>query len=323
MKKIKTFFKDLLYSIVDTKYLFKFHKYNWATPLVVLFITVAIMLVPILIVYSTLSIDDITTNVVHLEKAIANTLISDYDCSINGDKLTCAEPYTYYDYSYTDDKGITTTYRVYVNTSLEGINFNVEGYDTVAPTDNFIVFTEEVFQFRYTYRDPINKQVHQYKLECSYENLNGVSFKDIKQNYLSKANDTEAQTYIIQEAENFILEGYKAMAKEKIFVTLTTDIGAYLLFIVVASILIKGTYLLKRNKGFTLSQSMKITFVASIQSLIIATSGMFMGLDFVNVLSLTIFVRILYIYIKYTGSRKNTQWIDDLYKEYKDERFNV
>ena len=96
-----------------------------------------------------------------------------------------------------------------------------------------------------------------------------------------------------------------------------------LLFLLIVSSLICGNYLLKRKKGFTFAQSFKIAIVASIQSIFIAVGLRIMGLDFVNALCLSLTVRILYIYIKYTGSSKNIAWIDELYAISNDERFKV
>ena len=323
MTKTKQFFKDLLYSIFDTTKLFKFHKYNWWAPLCILAITAAIMIAPILIVYNTLSADDITIATLHLEKAMADTLSKGFDCKVENNELVCAENYSYFDSSYTDENDLTTTYRVYVNTNVSGIDFNIAGYDTVTPTDNYIIFFKETFTYRYTQRDPLTKTYNEYKLTSFYDNLNGFNFLDIYNTYNGYSDSNEAKTYLIEQAEYLLVEGYRAVAYEAIFTTITTSIGSYLLFIVVAALLIKGNYLLKKNTGFTFTQSIKITLVASLQSLLIALVLNVMGIDFANAIGIALFVRIIYIYIRYTGSRKNTQWIETLYNEYHDERFNI
>ena len=322
-EKAKTYIKDLAYSLFDTKYLFKFYRYSVITPLVLLLITIAIMLAPTLIVYSNLSLDDITNKTVYLQDAIKATLSKGFDCSVNDNKLSCAQEYDYFDYSYTDEKDITTTYRVFVNTNISGIDFTINDYATVAPTDNYIVFTEESFLYRYAQRDPVTKSVTEYKLQSFYDNLNGFDFNQVTQEYNSIEDAQEAEAYLDNQSETLIVEGYRAVLKESIVIILATNIGSYLLFILVASLLIKGLYLLKRNKGFTLSQSIKIALVSSLQSIIVALVLSAVGVEFVNALGLATFARIMYIYVRYTGSRKNTQWIDNLYTEFKDERFNI
>jgi hypothetical protein len=192
----------------------------------------------------------------------------------------------------------------------------------VSPTDNYIVFTKESFLYRYAHRDPVTTTVTEYTLQSFYDNLNGFDFNKVAQEYNSKEDPTEAQNYLASQAETLIVEGYRAVLKESIIILLTTNIGSYLLFVLVASLLIKGLYLFKKNKGFTLSQAVKISLVGSLQSIIAALVLMAFGLQFSNALGLALFVRIIYIYIKYTGSRRNTQWIDDLYAEFEDERFN-
>ena len=122
LEKTKTYFKNLAYSLFDTRYLFKFYKYNWITPICILLITIVIMLAPTLIVYSNLSLEDITTKTVHLEDAIQTTLSKGFDCSIKDNKLHCAKEYDYFDYSYTDEKDITTTYRIFVKAKDESGN---------------------------------------------------------------------------------------------------------------------------------------------------------------------------------------------------------
>ena len=74
-KSLKQFFKDLLFSIFDTPSLLKFGIYSSLTPLIILVITIARMISPNIILYNTLEVEDITTNVVHLEKVVADVLL--------------------------------------------------------------------------------------------------------------------------------------------------------------------------------------------------------------------------------------------------------
>ena len=323
LEKTKKYFKDLVFSLFDTNYLFKFHHYNWLTPVIILVIIIAIIVSPIIIVYSTLSVDDVTSEALYVDKAMADILTHEFDCSISNNKLTCAKEYDYYDYSYTDEKGLVTSYRIYMNTNMENVKLNIENYDVVLPSDNYIYFGKEAFSYRYTQRDPITKTVTPRQLTSFYDNLNGFNFKEAHQTYLSKTDSDEANNYLMQQANHLIVNGYKAVAYETIFITIITQVFPYLLFILVAALLIKGNYLLKKKKGFTYSQSLKISIVSSLQSLIIALGLRLMGMDFMTSLGLAITCRILYIYFKYTGSRRNTQWIDNIYQEYKNERFNI
>ena len=87
--------------------------------------------------------------------------------------------------------------------------------------------------------------------------------------------------------------------------------------------LLKGNYLFNRKKGFTYGQCIKVTIISSIQSYLIALCLSFVGFDLVVVFGLALTVRALWLWARYTSSRKNTQWLDDLYKLTNEERFNI
>jgi hypothetical protein len=95
----------------------------------------------------------------------------------------------------------------------------------------------------------------------------------------------------------------------------------YGIFILIIALLIKGNYLLKRSKGLKYSQCLKISLVSSLQSALISLVLSLFGISFTTVFGLLLAVRVIYIYIRYTGSKKNVEWLEDLYT--KDERFKV
>lgn len=321
--KIKQYFKDLFRSIYDTTSLFKFCVYSWLTPLIILLITIAIMVTPTLISYNTLNVEDITTQLPQLDKVVADTLTRDFKCNIKDKQMHCQESYLPFESSFTGDNGVEYKYKVFVNSDVSGLKFEPGTFETPAANENYLIFFKDSFRYRFVYRDPTSKSVTEFQLSSFYDNLEGMDFSKVTQKYLSYENQQEAQNYIMNQSHTLLLEGLKALAYETMFISFVSDIGTYLLFLLIVALLIKGNYLLKRKKGFSYSQSLKLSIVASIQSILAAIVLLvFSGVDFTMGLGLALTARILYIYIRYTGSRKNTKWIEDLYVYTKDERFN-
>lgn len=321
--KIKQFFKDLGSSIVDTRSLFKFSIYSWITPLIIIMLTISIMFLPMVISYNNLTSQDIVNDVKHIDKVLAHTLSKDFKCSVSNLELNCEEKYLPFNYTYTNEDGLEYKYSIYVNSDVSEIDFSVGTFEAPAPNENYLIFFKSTFRYRYVYRDPASKRVTEYQLTSFYDKLEGLNFEQIKQNALEYSTQEEQDKYLLEQSNEILLNGFKGLLKETIFISVVSNCGIYLLFLLVVSLLIKGNYLLKRKKGFTFSQSIKISIVASIQSLFIAIVLMLMGLDFVTALGLSLTARILYIYIKYTGSSKNITWMDDLYKLTNNERFKL
>lgn len=314
---VKQYFSDLFYSLFDTNRLFKFSVYSWLTPLIIMIITFAIMLTPVFVGYASINNEVITANIPEIDDVIAETLKRNYSCSIKDKELNCDKQYDVFN----SQQGLFT-YKVYVNSNLSGLEFNVGTFNEEAANENYLIFFKESFSYRKVTRDPGTGKVVVYKNDSFYDMLDGVSFSEIYQTGMSLEGQAQDE-YFQQEADNIILKGFKAYAGETIYLSIVSNVGTYLLFVLVVALLIKGNYLLKRKKGFSYSQSLKVVFVSSMQSVLAAIVLYLFGINFINALGLAITVRSLYIYIKYTGSKKNTAWIETLYKETQDERFNV
>ena len=324
--KIKQFFKDLLHSLFDTKRLFKFAIYNWVTPLIIFIVTSLILILPSVVIYNSIEIETITNNINHIDDIISKTLSEkDYKCIVVDKKLSCEQQYNEITpVAYIDDEGNEYVYSVFVNSNKsENQQLAVGTYEVAAPHENYLIFFETSFIYRYTYRNPKTKQVEEYKVSSFYDNLEGLNFSEIYQKAQTFTTVEEKQSYLTEQANYIVLEGFKAYAFETLSIEYISNMLTYLIFMLLVALLIKGTYLLKRKKGFSFTQALKISLVASLQSIIIAIVLDIMGIEFINALGLAITVRTLYIYIKYTGSKKNTQWMDELYELTKDERFNI
>ncbi len=318
--KIKRYFKDLGLSIVKTKNLFRFAYYNWITPLILLISVSLLMIIPAVQSYNSLSSDDVTTNVMYLDTALAKTLNDDIKCHVSDYKLVCDEGYSYNElHTFENKNKDEIKYKVYINHDVSNVSFSVGKYGEHFDTDNYIIFFESNFVYRYTYHDPKTESVTEYQLFGSYDFLNDLDFSKI---YTDSLTQEDSEQYLLDKANFIILEGYKGIAKQLILTTTVSNVSTYLIFLLVVSLLIKGNFMLKK-KGFKYSQCLKISIVASLQSTIIALIFMLFGFNFMNVLGLALAIRTVYIYIKYTGSKKNTGWIDEIYNETHDERFNL
>ena len=320
----KQYFKDLLSSITSTASLFKFCVYSWLTPLIILILTLSIMIIPSFVSYNTLQAEDITENTKYVDKILMNVLSSNIDCSVTNGALSCNQDYAPFTSTYTletKDGDIEYTYKVFIKNNVSDVDFSVGTFETPKENENYLIFFEKSFQYRYVYREPITKTVMEYGYDSSYEKLEGLSFSQIYNNYSNIENADEANQYLQTQANDIILKGFKVVAFNFIYVSILSSAGMYLLFLLIVALLIKGNTMLKKKQGFTYSQALKIAIVSSLQSLLLALLVMLMGSNFMNALGLTLTGRTLYIYIKYTGSKKNTQWSDDLYEYTKDERF--
>lgn len=368
MKKktnIKEFFKDLLNSIIKTKNLFKFSLYSWITPLIIFIVTCGVISIPTIVSFNSIKVSDITSNVLYLDQVIAHALSNDVKCNINDSKLICDEGYSYEElYEFENNDNTKVKYKIYVNADISNVNFNVGKFGQRFDTDNYIIFFESSFAYRYTYHDPRTESVQEYALYGFYDNLNGTNLSTIYTDSLTHgenainafsnevttymntnnvSSEVATQTlltekgfttinelkekaindYLLDESNTIIYQGYKALASQTIYNGILANVAMYLMFILISALLFKGNFLLKKNKGFKYSQGIKLALVSSLQSLIIALVLYLIGMDLMNALGLAMTVRILYIYCRYTGSKKNTQWLDDLYEFSGNERFKV
>ena len=318
--KMKIYFKDLLFSLFKTKKLFKFAFYKWITPIVIFILVSTIIVLPSIISYNKLTITSINSNILYIDEVMAHVLDSDIKCSINEKGLTCEEGYTFdEEYHFYNDNNDEIIYRIIINKDITDIDFKTGAFGEHFKTDNYLIFFPTTFSYRYTYHNPKTKTVEVSSGYGLYDELNGFDFAKVYQESLAKE---DSQAYLLNEGADFILKGYKAFAHETAFMGAVINIGLYLVFCLVIALLIKGNYLIRKGKGFKYRQALKIAIVASLQSALLALIVSLLGFSFMNMFGLLLVIRVLYIYFKYTG-RNKTEWLQEIYKETGDERFNV
>ena len=320
-EKIKTYLHDLLFCTFNTKSLFKFAIYSWITPLVVFILVCAAISLPPVISYNRLTSESVTSNVLYLDKIMAHVLSTDVKCHVEDKRFLCDEGYSYEEiYEFKNSNNDTIKYKIVINKSISDMKFDLGEYGTHYDSDNYLVFFETTFAFRYALHDIKTEKVKATTLYAFYDNMEGWNLSDIYTQSLTQENP---ESYLLAKSNEMILGGYKALLKEQIYTSLVADIGMYVVLILIIGLLIKGNLMFKRKKGFKYSQSLKIGLVASLQSMIIAFVLSLFGMNFMALFGLILVARIIYIYIRYTGSRKHLEWLNDLYVLTNDDRFKV
>lgn len=335
-EKVIEYLKDLGLCTINTKNLFKFAVRHWITPLIAFILVTTCLVLPPYLQNTNKTGDEVITQsgVLYSDVALSYALSTDVKCKIsNKGQLECDEGYKFVEshkeFLVDKDKGVKTYYDIYINadediTALdENEHFKVESYSD--PGDNYIALYKNLFIIRYVYRtsdNAGNASYSIYKIYGAYTELVGLDLH-AKYNEASTLEQAAAQTKFDELADHIISKGYKAAYAEEQFAQLASNLFSYLLLIAIASLLIKGNYLLNRKKGFKYSQCIKITIMSSCMALPIATILNFFKFDLVTMFGLIITFRTLYIWLRYTSSRKNTEWLNELYEYSKDERFNI
>lgn len=332
-KKEKTieYLKDLGMSTINTNYLFKFAIRHWITPLIAFIIVTACLIVPPYLRNNNKTGDQIInqSGILYSDMALSYALSTDVKCKIsNAGILECDEGYKYIEAhkEFENDYGKKIYYDIYINakddiTLLdEQEHFKVESYSD--PGDNYIALYEESFIIRYVYRNSDTGNYSIFKVYGFYTELSGLNLHD-KFIEASTLEESEAKAKFDNLADEIIAKGYNAAYAEVQFIQLTSNLFSYLLLIGIASLLIKGNYLLNRKKGFKYTQCIKITIMSSCMALPVAFILSLFRFDLVTMFGLIITFRTLYIWLRYTSSRKNTDWLKELYEYSKDERFNI
>lgn len=218
-----------------------------------------------------------------------------------------------YRYTYHDPRTESVkTYELYgFYDNLNGINLSTLYNDSISIANSAL--------------DTFNAEA------TAYANNNNIDINVAKQTLLTEKGfsseielkDKASNDYLLEKGTMIIYEGYRSLAKETIYNGVLANVTMYLTFILICALLFKGNFLLKKNKGFKYSQGIKLSLVSSLQSLLIASFLYLLGFDLMSMLGLAMTIRVIYIYCRYTGSKKNKVWLDDLYAYSKDERFNV
>ena len=330
-EKIIEYLRDLGMCTVSTKHLFKFAVRHWITPLIAFIIVTACLIVPPYLRNNNKTGDEVISQsgVLYSDMALSYALSTDVKCKISAvGILECEEGYKFIEShkEFENDFGKKIYYDIYINAADditlldEQEHFKVESYSD--PGDNYVALYNESFIIRYVHRNSDTGTYSIFKIYGFYKELTNLNLHDkfLEANALS---ENEKSTKFNELADDIIAKGYKAANAEIQFIQLTSNLFSYLLLIGIASLLIKGNYLLNRKKGFKYTQCVKITIMSSCVALPIAMILNLFKFDLVTIFGLIITFRTLYIWLRYTSSRKNTDWLKELYEYSKDERFNI
>lgn len=327
--KFINYLKDLGLSLIHTKNLFKFGVKHWITPLIVFSIITTLIVIPPYLRNNFSTGDEVVANTqtLYSDKVLAHALSQNVQCQIKEGKLSCAEGYKHVEtYTFTNEQEKSIKYNIYIN-AIEDVRildeqeyFKLEKYNKDG--DNYIALFEDSYMIRFVSRSLYSSDYIVRNSFGFYTELEGYDFSKV---YNDTKNLDKEQTdlKLNQEADKIIELGYKAAHAEEQFIQLSSNLLSYLILIAIVAVLIKGTYLLNRRKGFTYSQCIKVTIMASMQSYLIALILRLFGFDLVVMFGLALTARTLYLWARYTSSRKNTKWLDDLYKLTNNERFNI
>jgi len=322
------YLKDLGLSIVKTKNLFRFAIRHWITPLIVFIVVTLLLTIPQFINNATRTGDEVIqgTGILYSDKVISHALSQDLKCKVENGKLKCDEGFSYVEtYEFTNEKtGKNVAYDIYVNAADTINTRDDDGYfevkDFAKEGDNYVAFYEESFIIRYVSRNSDTGDYLIYKMYGFYTQLESLDLSEVYSIYTQKA-EAEKEEYLDYVSDSIIALGFDAATSERQFIELSSNLLSYIILLLIVALLIKGNFMLNRKKGLKYSQSFKIAIMASLQSCLIALALSLFNFNIVNVFGLALTIRTLYLWLRYTASRSNTTWLNDLYEYSKDDRF--
>lgn len=339
-EKAISFLKDLGLSTIKTKNLFRFAHRHWITPLVTFIIITMLLVIPPYLRNTNMSGDEVvaTTGVFYSDQALSYALSTDVKCKVNEEaSLVCEEGYKYVELKkeFKDALGNPVYFDIFINAKDDIDALDEQAYfqvkDFIDDGDNYIALYNNQFVMRYVIRDSYNKQLYRtMRLAGLYTGLEGLDLHLVYEN-ASKLEAEQAEAKFNETADEIIATGFKAAQSEQHFISLSNNLLSYILLIAVSSLLIKGIYLFRRDKGLSFTQGIKIVVMSSLQAYPIAliisllVGGLLQRLriDTMTIFGLIVTIRMLYIWLRYTSSKNNTAWLDDLYEFSGNERFNV
>lgn len=330
MNKFVNFWKELGRSLISTEYLFKFGIKHWITPLIVFLSITTLIVIPPYLQNNNLSGDEVLmyTGVYYADDALSYALSLDVKCKVVDNRLSCDDGYKLVEkqMQFENKHGKKIEYDIFINADADIAALDDQAYFKIEKYpddgDNYIALYKESFIMRYVYRNDDTGAYSVYKTFGFYTELNGLDLHQVYTEAMSLEETAKIEKFN-SVSDEIIAKGFKAANAENNFIKLASNLFSYLLLIAIASVLIKGNYLLNRHKGFKYSQCIKVTIIASIQSYIIGFIFSLFRFDLVNVFGLALTFRTIYIWFRYTSSRKNTQWLQNLYKLTNDERFKL
>ena len=270
------------------------------------------MSVPSYLFSINVSKDKVIKNFPDINEPISELLTSSLDCRVINSKLVCSETAEQINLVI----GEKTKYTVIANQSTISTDTTVT-YNNPKDTDNLVILLSQYIKIRYCVRDHINQKVNTYEIIGDYSKFEGFDFKEIAQTLSSSPELIDA------ESSNFVYNAYLSTLDTKLIVNISSALTSFLLFVIVASIILKGTTLFKRRKGFKFSECLKISITSSLPALILGTVFYFLiGIDFAMSYGFIYLIRIVFIYVKYILSTKNNIYVE-LYNETNEERFKI
>lgn len=311
-KNFKDNFKSLFKSAINNRVLFERRKNSFIAPFIIFLLAIFMMSVPSYLFSMNVSKDKVIRNFPDVKEPISALLTSSLDCKVVNSKLVCSE---------TADQinlvvGENTKYTVIANQSTITTDTTVS-YNNPKDTDNLVILLSQYIKIRYCARDHINQKVDTYEIIGDYSKFEGYDFKEIAQT-LSSSPET-----IDTEATNFVYNTYLSTLDTRLIISVSSALTSFLLFVIVASVILKGTTLFRRRKGFKFSECLKISITSSLPALVLGTVFYFLiGIDFAMSYGFIYLIRIVFIYIKYILSTKNNIYTE-LYNETNEERFKL
>ncbi len=301
-EKLINNFKSLFKSAIDTKALFERRKNNFIFPLIILILSLLMMYVPQYNFIMNVSKAELLKNFPEIKQPLTELFTRSLNCSVKEAKLVCSEETEEVNFISGDNER-NIKYNVIVNSTVNEMS------------DNTIILTSTLIKIRYTQKDYINNNDSIYEIVGDYSKLEGYNFKDVSEKL------TNDPSLIDKEVEDFIFNTYNSSASTRFLVSFTTSIIPFMIFILVTIIIIKWPTLLKRKKGFSFIECIKISLTSALPALLISSLAFFLfGMNFSFLFAAIYVFRILFIYFKYISSKNNI--FKNLYEETKEERFN-
>jgi len=311
-EKFKNNLNSLFKSTINNRTLFERRKNSFIAPLIIFILAIFMMSVPSYLFSINVSKDKVIKNFPDINEPISELLTSSLDCRVINSKLVCSETAEQINLVI----GEKTKYTVIANQSTISTDTTVT-YNNPKDTDNLVILLSQYIKIRYCVRDHINQKVNTYEIIGDYSKFEGFDFKEIAQTLSSSPELIDA------ESSNFVYNAYLSTLDTKLIVNISSALTSFLLFVIVASIILKGTTLFKRRKGFKFSECLKISITSSLPALILGTVFYFLiGIDFAMSYGFIYLIRIVFIYVKYILSTKNNIYVE-LYNETNEERFKI
>lgn len=321
--KAKDFFKALLEwlktvlkSIVNSKALFSLRKYNFFFALITLVVVIGSASLPSYISYVQMTGQDLMSKLPGLPIAMNEILTKTeiYDCEIKDKKLVCDKNYDPVDsttFTYKNDTDVK--YKIMVNT--------IDTTQTFTPSatqkgeyDNFVMFSQNFYRARFTDRMFIDGKwdLTTYEIYGTYDELEGMNIKALQEEVRAIADETTRINWASVISANIVkgvnASGYKTILE----LNLVSTILSTVVFVFLASFILKGDNIFGRGRGFKFKETIKIATYATLQPLFLSfIFWLFTHVQFPIIFGFLYLARICYIYFRYLF-KKDSKFYEEL-----------